>query len=141
LTCSIRPPTMDSKNSTIIFSNTVLRFPQIEELSIYSPHLQGFALGAVLLYLFCKYTYRIYFHPLSKIPGPTLAAATHLYQAYHNFLGHGYNKLFIPMHKSYSEYSTLYISHSTQLTRSPYSPVIRIATDHVHIGDPKYYHT
>ncbi|KAJ5095320.1 hypothetical protein NUU61_004676 [Penicillium alfredii] len=87
----------------------------------------GLLLGAISLYLFCKYTKRVYFHPLSGIPGPTLAAATHLYEAYHNIIGEGLFKKYIPMHKRY--------------TRGSDSPVVRIGTNHVHIGDPNYYHT
>ncbi|CAG8180386.1 unnamed protein product [Penicillium nalgiovense] len=83
----------------------------------------GLLLGTIIFYLFCKYTKRVYFHPLSGIPGPPLAAATHLYEAYHNIIGEGLFKQYIPMHKKYN------------------SPVVRIGTNHVHIGDPNYYHT
>ena len=62
----------------------------------------GLLLGALLFYLFYKYTRRIYFHPLSGIPGPRLAAATHLYEAYYNILRQGLSKSAIQLHKTYS---------------------------------------
>lgn len=45
-----------------------------------------------LLVFFCvsaRTIYRIYFHPLSKIPGPKLAAATHLHEFYHDVIRGG----------------------------------------------------
>ncbi|RDW75369.1 trichodiene oxygenase-2 [Coleophoma cylindrospora] len=52
-----------------------------------------------------------------------MAAASHLYEAYYNLIAGGYFRKFIPMHDKYN------------------SPVVRIGTNHVHVGDPKYYHT
>ncbi|KAG9240506.1 cytochrome P450 [Calycina marina] len=75
------------------------------------------------IYLTSKYTYRVYFHKLSGIPGPPLAAASHLYEAYLNIIADGYFKRLLPMHRHYN------------------SPVVRIGTNHVHVGDPQYYHT
>jgi hypothetical protein len=58
--------------------------------------LQGYPapvilLGAFGLYLVGKllYTtiYNLYFHPLAKIPGPKIAAATYLYQTYYSLVG------------------------------------------------------
>ncbi|RHZ63460.1 cytochrome P450 [Aspergillus thermomutatus] len=89
-------------------------------LSIQAP---GLLLGTLLFYLFYKYTTRIYFHPLSGIPGPRLAAATHLYEAYYNILRQGLSKRAVQLHKAYN------------------SPVIRLGTNRVHVGDPSYYHT
>ncbi|MCH1922821.1 cytochrome P450, partial [Shewanella sp. A3A] len=31
--------------------------------------------------------YRLFFHPLSKVPGPPLAACTSLWLAYHTYVG------------------------------------------------------
>lgn len=62
----------------------------------------GFLLATLLSYLFYKYTRRIYFHPLSNVPGPRLAAATHLYEAYYNILRQGLSKRAIQLHETYS---------------------------------------
>lgn len=43
----------------------------------------------LLNYLVVKTVYRIYFHPLRKIPGPKLAAATHLVEFYYDVVKGG----------------------------------------------------
>lgn len=48
--------------------------------------LGGFLLVSITLCV-CKSIYRVYFHPLSHVPGPKLAAATSLWLAYHTFIG------------------------------------------------------
>lgn len=50
----------------------------------------------------CKYVYRMFFDHLSHIPGPKIAAATHLYEAYYNIVKTGYCKRLLGMHKTYS---------------------------------------
>ena len=41
----------------------------------------------VILRLLCFVVYRLWFHPLSKYPGPYLAKFTNLYAAYHGWHG------------------------------------------------------
>jgi hypothetical protein len=37
--------------------------------------------------VFSVIIYRLYIHPLAKVPGPRLAAITWLYQTYYSFVG------------------------------------------------------
>ena len=46
-------------------------------------------LGFGGVYLFLRSIYRIYFHPLSRFPGPRLAAITHGYEFYYDVIRHG----------------------------------------------------
>lgn len=45
--------------------------------------------AGILLYIGFGIIYRLYFHPLSKFPGPKLAAITHLYEFYYNLVQNG----------------------------------------------------
>lgn len=65
---------------------------------------------------------RLYFHPLSKIPGPKLAAATSWYECYYDCIRSGdYSHQFPRFHEKYA------------------SSIIRIAPDHVHINDSDFF--
>ncbi|KAL4867376.1 hypothetical protein BDV12DRAFT_171558 [Aspergillus spectabilis] len=53
-------------------------------------------LGALL----SRCLYRLYYHPLSKVPGPKVAACTSLWLAYHTFVGDECTVIF-KLHKEY----------------------------------------
>jgi hypothetical protein len=73
------------------------------------------------LYLIALGTYRLYFSPISHIPGPKLAAATWLYEFYYDIvLGGQYTFKIISLHEQYG-------------------PIIRINPSEVHVGDPDFY--
>ncbi|RAL16880.1 cytochrome P450 [Aspergillus homomorphus CBS 101889] len=76
---------------------------------------------SIALYLVLRSIYRVYFHPLSKIPGPKLAAITHGYEFYFNVIKGG-----------------LFIWEIERL-HQVYGPIIRIGPGQVHIRDPDYY--
>lgn len=79
--------------------------------------LLGF-LGAYVVQLAVR---RLYFSPISHIPGPKLAAATWWYEFYYDIvLGGQYTFKIIDLHKKYG-------------------PVVRINPDEVHVGDPDFY--
>ncbi|KAK0639484.1 cytochrome P450 [Cercophora newfieldiana] len=78
-------------------------------------------LAATALWTASIVIYRIYFHPLSSIPGPPLAAATRLYAFYYNIIKGG----------------TFYLE--IERLHKIYGPVVRIAPNEVHLSDPSNY--
>ncbi|KAL3427893.1 cytochrome P450 [Phlyctema vagabunda] len=79
--------------------------------------------GLYALYWSVLIVYRIYFSPLSHIPGPKLAAATQLYEFYFNVIKHG-----------------KFIFKVEELHRI-YGPIVRINPFEVHIDDPEFHDT
>ncbi|KAJ5837013.1 elymoclavine monooxygenase [Penicillium robsamsonii] len=82
----------------------------------------GSLLLAIIFYGFFIVVNRIFFEPLSKVPGPKLAALTKWYGFYYNVIRDGqYSLSFSSLHKKYG------------------SPVIRIGPNAVHVDDPSFY--
>ncbi|PYH94159.1 benzoate 4-monooxygenase cytochrome P450 [Aspergillus ellipticus CBS 707.79] len=77
-----------------------------------------FLLGVIC---FLRSIYRLYFHPLSKIPGPKLTAITHLYEFYHDVIRRG--KFLWEIERMHQRYG----------------PIVRINPREVHIADPSMY--
>ena len=75
-------------------------------------------LGLGGLYLFLRSLYRLYLHPLSRFPGPRLAAITHGYEFYHDVIRHGmYIWEIEKMHQKYGkqfgeEYNQMVLRYS-----------------------------
>jgi hypothetical protein len=67
--------------------------------------------------------YRLFFHPLAKIPGPRIAAATWVYEIYFDFYLGG---------QFFSEIGRLH---------EIYGPIIRITPNEVHVNDPELIET
>ncbi|KAL2818535.1 cytochrome P450 [Aspergillus granulosus] len=78
------------------------------------------ALGAIV-YLAIRTIYRIYFHPLRRIPGPKLAAASHVLEFYYDIIKGG-----------------KYIFEVERMHKK-YGPIVRINPRQVHISDPEFY--
>ncbi|KAG9235188.1 cytochrome P450 [Amylocarpus encephaloides] len=49
--------------------------------------LASFGVASTVFYLFVLSTYRVFFHPLAKYPGPLLAKLTDWYSVYHAYIG------------------------------------------------------
>jgi hypothetical protein len=49
---------------------------------------------------------RLVFHPLSKIPGPKIAAITHLYQVYHFTIRQDWADTLRRLHEEYGKYGS-----------------------------------
>lgn len=60
------------------------------------------AIAALGAYISIKAIYRLYFHPLSHIPGPKLAACSHLYEFYYNVILSG--KFLFEMERMHQKY-------------------------------------
>jgi hypothetical protein len=61
-------------------------------------------LYVIVSYIFMRSIYRLYFHPLSKFPGPKLAAVTHLSEFYHDVVRNG--KFIWEIEKMHLKYGT-----------------------------------
>ncbi|KAI1495097.1 cytochrome P450 [Biscogniauxia mediterranea] len=76
--------------------------------------------GSFLAYQICLTIHRLYFSPLSSIPGPKLAAASYLYESYYEIvLGGQYFKRVAQMHDQYG-------------------PIVRVTPNEVHWNDPEF---
>ncbi|KAJ4252404.1 hypothetical protein NW762_011003 [Fusarium torreyae] len=71
-------------------------------------------------YFVFRAIYRLYFHPLAKVPGPKLAALTSWYCAYYDIIGGG---------QSIWKIKELH---------EQYGPVVRTRPDTVHVNDPAF---
>ncbi|KAJ3521437.1 hypothetical protein NMY22_g12317 [Coprinellus aureogranulatus] len=77
--------------------------------------------GATLLFLISGAISRLYFHPLSRFPGPVLAALTGYYVTYFDIFLDG--QLIPQLRKLHDKYG----------------PVVRIGPNKLHFADPKAY--
>lgn len=71
------------------------------------------ALAVVVAYFIAQYTYRLFFHPLAKFPGPKLAAISYLPEFYYDLIKKGMYMWEIErMHEKYGTFYlvTYYIS-------------------------------
>ena len=77
---------------------------------------------SALVYLAALACYRIYFHPISHIPGPKLAAFTYWYQSYYDMW----------------PYSGRFLWKIKEL-HEQYGPIVRIGPNEVQVNDPDFY--
>ncbi|KAL5364358.1 cytochrome P450 [Aspergillus floccosus] len=83
--------------------------------------LVPWGLASIVVWLALRSIYRLYFHPLSKFPGPKLAAITSGYEFYYNVIRRG-----------------MFIWEIERLHQQ-YGPIIRVSPREIHIKDPNYY--
>ncbi len=77
--------------------------------------------GAVALYFVSLAIYRLYFSPISRFPGPKLAALSNWYEFYYDVVKQG-----------------SFTWHIKELHKK-YGPIVRITPTELHIDDPDYY--
>ncbi|KAF7597008.1 hypothetical protein BBP40_011374 [Aspergillus hancockii] len=78
-------------------------------------------LSGIVAYLVMRSIYRLFFHPLSKFPGPKFAAISYLPEFYHDVIRGG-----------------MYMWEVERMHRE-YGPIIRINPREIHIKDPGFY--
>lgn len=78
-------------------------------------------LGGTVVYFVVQSIYRLYFHPLRKIPGPKLAAISRLYEFYYDVIKGG---MFL---------------FQIEKMHEQYGPIVRINPREIHIKDPSFY--
>ncbi|KAI0201519.1 cytochrome P450 [Astrocystis sublimbata] len=82
-------------------------------------NVAGILASSYVGYILCLWLYRLYLHPLSKIPGPWLAAITYWPEIYHDVIRGG--KFFLAIDEMHRKYG----------------PIVRINPDEVHLDDPE----
>ena len=100
------------------------------------------AVVLLICYLLFKCIYTLHLHPLSKIPGPKLAALGRLYEFYYDVIKDGtYLWEIERMHRKYGiEMNTRHLNMSKARTDNcRKGPIIRINAREVHIRDSQYY--
>ncbi|CAJ2500445.1 Uu.00g032980.m01.CDS01 [Anthostomella pinea] len=94
------------------------------QTSDFTPTLTTLSLGLAAIWaasIFATVVYRLFLDPLSKFPGPKLAAATSLYEGYYDVIKRG-----------------KYI-HKIEELHQRYGPIIRINPHELHIYDSNFY--
>ena len=100
--------------------------------------------GSVAVYSVFIAIYRLFFHPLSKFPGPKLAALTKWYEFYFDILkGHGGQYAFKirHLHQIYGINHSLPALLCSFISRSLLGPIIRINPDEIHVHDSDWHET
>ncbi|KAJ4382010.1 hypothetical protein N0V86_002336 [Didymella sp. IMI 355093] len=94
--------------------------------SVISSQLSAIEAVGVFVCIYLAYgvllaLYRIYLHPLSKYPGPRLAAATRWYEFYFDVIKRGR------------------FAWEIKRMHEVYGPVVRVTPDELHVSEPAFY--
>lgn len=103
----------------------------------------GLAVGTVvilIIYCISLAVYRLYLHPLARIPGPKIAALTVWYEFYHDGIKRGqYTFKIQQMHERYGQLCLAHIFEGRRLSVT--GPLVRISPNELHCNDPSFIDT
>lgn len=101
--------------------------------------LACFLFGSILAYCLVTLIYRLHIHPLSRFPGPRLAAVTGLYEIYFSAWGaSSFDDEIARMHKDYGSFPPYSPPHRKDSSLTAVGPVVRITPDEVHVQEQLY---
>ncbi|KAL6719251.1 hypothetical protein ACLMJK_003488 [Lecanora helva] len=92
---------------------------------VFSFESMGCICLAVVLYNSLLVSYRLYFHPLAKFPGPKTAAATRWWECVQDLFG--------------GRQGGDYINQVEQM-HEKYGPIVRVTPDEIHVKDSEWSH-
>ncbi|KAJ5132395.1 hypothetical protein N7448_006553 [Penicillium atrosanguineum] len=97
-----------------------------------------FLLGSILAYCLVTLIYRLRIHPLSRFPGPRLAAVTGLYEIYFSAWGtSSFDDEIAKMHQNYGSFPHT-PPHRKDSLLTVAGPIVRITPDEVHVQEQLY---
>jgi hypothetical protein len=119
-----------------------MKSPDSQLLSDSVIEIAAYVLALAALWLVVKAVQAIYnlspLHPLSRIPGPKLAAATYLPEFYYDVCKFGcYTKEISKMHEKYGEHTEHILStlEHQLIWACSLGPIVRINPNEVHCND------
>jgi hypothetical protein len=89
-----------------------------------------------VFYLVGLATYRLYFHPIARFPGPKLAALSRWYKFYYDVVCRG--QLTFHIHALHQKYGLYPLSPFLSIWLTCPGPIVRIAPDELHVVDSGY---
>ncbi|KAI0196450.1 putative benzoate 4-monooxygenase cytochrome P450 [Astrocystis sublimbata] len=81
--------------------------------------LVGASAVLLVVYSIALVTYRLFFHPLAKFPGPKIVAASTWYETYVDLFKHDFPERLVRMHQKYGS-------------------IVRVSPNEIHISDPDF---
>jgi hypothetical protein len=98
----------------------------------------GLPIVAAFCFISLRTIYRLTFHPLAGFPGPKLAAATSLYQAWFDLRAStSYVKSFPALHQIYGQFLAVHPELNQELMSK--GPIVRVRPDLLQIFDINAY--
>lgn len=84
--------------------------------------------------------YRLWFHPLTRFPGPKLLAATTWYEAYVDLFHHDFPERLAKIHEKYGRILAPNLGPNS-VFNIWLGPIVRVAPNEIHVNDAEFFQT